>query len=251
MRSTDKVVLITGGAGAIARVTAQAFAAEGATVVLAGRDPARLADAVKDIQAEGGRADQVIADVTSPEDSARMVETTVQRHGGLHVAFNNAGIIGDFAPLADLDSAAWSAVMDVNLTGVFLSMKYEIAYMKEHGGGAIVNMASNIGAHRRLEGLAAYAASKAGVSALSRAAAREYAGDGIRVNALSPGASDTAMSYRPGETTADRDARLAPHIPLGRVGDPGEIAAAVLWLAGAESSFVAGHDLVIDGGVTA
>jgi NAD(P)-dependent dehydrogenase (short-subunit alcohol dehydrogenase family) len=251
MRFTDKVVLITGGAGAIARTTAQAFAAEGATVVLAGRDPARLADAVKHIQAEGGRADWVTADVTSPEDSARMVDATVQRHGGLHTAFNNAGIIGDFAPVADLDPASWSAVMDVNLTGVFLSMKYEIAYMKEHGGGAIVNMASNIGAHRRLEGLAAYATSKAGVSALSRAAAREYAGDGIRVNALSPGAGDTPMSYRPGESTADRDARIAPQIPLGRVGDPAEIAAAVLWLAGPESSFVIGHDLVIDGGATA
>ncbi|HLU71537.1 MAG TPA: SDR family oxidoreductase, partial [Nonomuraea sp.] len=131
------------------------------------------------------------------------------------------------------------------------TMKYEIAYMKEHGGGSIVNVASNIGAHLRIPGMAAYAASKAAVSVLSRAAALEYAADGIRVNAVSPGATDTTMTYLPGETTAERDARLGPSIPLGRVADPDEVAAAVLWLASGRSSFVLGHDLVVDGAASA
>jgi NAD(P)-dependent dehydrogenase (short-subunit alcohol dehydrogenase family) len=247
-RFTDKVVLITGGAGVLARATARAFADEGATVVLAGRGEAELAEAAKEI---GDRADTVVADVTSSADVARMVETVVRRHGGLDVAFNSAGIFGGAAPVADLDEGTWAAVLEVNLTGVFLSMKHEIAHMKAAGGGAIVNMASNIGAHGRRPGLAAYAASKAGVSVLTRTAAREYAADGIRINAVSPGASDTPMSYRPGETREDRDARVRGAVPAGRVGDPAEVAAAVLWLASPEAGFVVGHDLVVDGGATA
>ncbi|WP_049572798.1 SDR family NAD(P)-dependent oxidoreductase [Nonomuraea sp. SBT364] len=251
MRFNGKVVLITGGAGAIAGATAQAFASEGAMVVLAGRDPGKLTEAVKRIEAEGGSADWVTADVTSPDDAARMVATTAGRHGGLDVAFNNAGILGATGPLADVDPGSWSSLMDANVTGVFLSMKYEIAHMRAHGGGAIVNMASNIGAHRRLAGLGAYAVSKAAVSALSRAAALDHAADGVRVNAISPGPIDTPMSLRPGETRQDRDARMAAHIPAGRVGETAEIAAAVLWLAAPESAFVLGHDLVADGGATA
>jgi len=247
-RFTDKVVLITGGAGALARATARAFADEGATVVLAGRDEAELAAAAKET---GDRADTVVADVTSSTDVARMVQTVVERHGRLDVAFNSAGIFGGAAPVADLDEKTWAAVLDVNLTGVFLSMKHEIAHMKAAGGGAIVNMASNIGAHGRRPGLAAYAASKAAVSVLTRTAAREYAADGIRINAVSPGASDTPMSYRPGESREDRDARVRGAVPAGRVGDPAEVAAAVLWLASPEAGFVVGHDLVVDGGATA
>ncbi|MEU4571205.1 SDR family oxidoreductase [Nonomuraea sp. NPDC023979] len=250
-RFDGKIVLITGGAGAIAGVTARAFAAEGATVVLAGRDAARLTEAAKRVQAEGGRADWVTTDVTSADDAARMVATTVERHGGLDVAFNNAGVLGAVGPLADVDPAAWSSLMDANVTGVFLSMKAEIAHMRAHGGGAIVNMASNIGAHRRLPGLGAYAVSKAAVSALSRAAALDHAADGVRVNAISPGPIDTPMSMRPGETAEDRDARMAAQLPIGRVGRTEEIAAAVLWLAAPESAFVLGHDLVADGGASA
>jgi NAD(P)-dependent dehydrogenase (short-subunit alcohol dehydrogenase family) len=247
-RFTDKVVLITGGAGALARATARAFADEGATVVLAGRDATALAEAAKEI---GERADTVVADVTSSTDAARMVETVVKRHGHLDVAFNSAGIFGGGAPVGEFDEKLWNSVLEVNLTGVFLSMKHEIAHMKAHGGGVIVNMASNIGAHGRRPGLAAYAASKAGVSVLTRTAAREYAAVGIRINAVSPGASDTPMSYRPGETREDRDTRVRGTVPAGRVGDPAEVAAAVLWLASPESAFVVGHDLVVDGGATA
>ncbi|MCF3172486.1 SDR family oxidoreductase [Streptomyces sioyaensis] len=250
-RFEGKVVLITGGAGAIARATAPAFAREGATVVLAGRDEDSLARAVKEIEADGGRADAVVADVTRPDDVARMVATAAERHGRLDIAFNSAGIFGKGAPVAELDHEVWQTVLNVNLTGMFLSMQHEIAYMKANGGGAIVNAASNIGAHGRRPGLAAYAASKAGVSVLTRTAARECIADGIRINAVSPGASDTPMSYRPGETREDRDARVRSAVPAGRVSEPREVADAVLWLASDEAGFVVGADLVVDGGATA
>lgn len=249
MRFTGKVVLITGGGGGIGRATAHAFAAEGATVVLAGRDVTTLADAIKAIGP--GTADHVVADVSDAGSAARMVETVVARHGGLHVAVNNAGIIGGVGPAADIDPAAWDDVLRVNLTGVFLSMKHEIAHMRGHGGGAIVNVASNIGAHGRRPGMAAYAASKAGVSVLTRTAALDHIADGVRVNAVSPGASDTPMSLRPGETPAERAERMRAAAPSGRVADTSEVAEGILWLASDAASHVAGHDLVIDGGVTA
>ncbi|MBO2459230.1 SDR family NAD(P)-dependent oxidoreductase [Actinomadura violacea] len=250
-RFTDRVVLVTGGAGVIGRVTARAFAAEGATVVLAGRDETALARAAEEIRAAGGRADHVVADVTVAGDAAAMVAAVTDRHGGLHVAVNNAGIVDGVGPVADIDDDAWRKVIDVNLTGVFLSMKHEIAHMRAHGGGVIVNIASNIGAHGRRPRMAAYAASKAGVSVLTRTAAIDHIADGVRVNAVSPGASDTPMSLRPGESRAERDARLKASIPIGRPSDPSEVAEAVLWLASDESAYLVGHDMVIDGGTTA
>jgi NAD(P)-dependent dehydrogenase (short-subunit alcohol dehydrogenase family) len=164
---------------------------------------------------------------------------------------NAAGVFGKGAPVADLDVDTWMNTLNVNLTGVFLCMKYEIAHMKDHGGGAIINIASNIGAHGRRPGLSAYASSKAGVSVLTQTAAREYMADNIRINAISPGASDTPMSYRPGESKEDRDVRVRAVTPAGRVADPAEVAAAAVWLASDEASFVVGHDLVVDGGTTA
>ena len=247
-RFAGKVVLVTGGGSGIGRATARAFAGEGATVVVAGRDGQRLASAVAEI---GGDASAVTVDVTDSADVARMVETIVARHGGLDVAFNNAGILGAPAPAADLGEDDFGAVLGTNVTGTWLCLKHEVAHMRAHGGGAIVNMASNIGAHGRLPNMAAYAASKAAVSALTRTAARDHIADGVRINAVSPGATDTDMSRRPGETDADRAARLKNAIPLGRVGATAEVAAAVLWLASDEAAFTVGHDLVVDGGATA
>ncbi|MFI0370940.1 SDR family NAD(P)-dependent oxidoreductase [Actinomadura sp. 1N219] len=248
MTFDGSIVLITGGAGGIGRSIAHAFARGGATVVLAGRDATALAEAAKEI---GPCADHVIADVTDPSAVARMVETVAARHGGLHVAVNNAGIFGAAGPLADVDEAAWDDVLAVNLTGVFLSMKHEIAHMRGHGGGAIVNISSNIGAHGRRPGLAAYAASKAAVSVLTRAAALDHVAEGIRINAVSPGATDTPMSLLPGETRAQRAERMRTAAPSGRVADTSEVAETVLWLASDASSHVVGHDLVVDGGATA
>jgi NAD(P)-dependent dehydrogenase (short-subunit alcohol dehydrogenase family) len=246
-----KVVLVTGGGSGIGRATALAFAGEGATVVVAGRGEEGLAGTVERIEAAGGTASSVIADVSVAADVRAAVEAAVGRHGGLHVAVNNAGIVGRPGPVADLDEEVWASVIGTNLTGTWLSMKYEIAHMREHGGGVIVNVASNIGFHGRRPGMAAYASSKAAVSVLTRTAARDHVGDGIRINSVSPGATDTSMSRRPGETDADRDERLRAVVPLGRVGATEEVANAVLWLASDSSSFAVGHDLVLDGGATA
>jgi len=249
-RFTGKTVLITGGGSGIGRATALAFASEGAAVAVAGRRREPLDQTVRLIKDAGGRASAVTADVSSPTDAARLVAATADRHGGLHIAFNNAGII-EAGPLADMAQAAWDRQVAVNLTGVFLAMKHEITHMRASGGGVIINTASNLGAHMRLPFLGAYAATKAAVSALTRAAAREYIADGIRINAISPGPIDTPMSLRPGETDADRDKRLAGALPAGRAGTVAEAAAAVLWLASPEAGFTVGHDLVIDGGATA
>ncbi|HEY8480964.1 MAG TPA: glucose 1-dehydrogenase [Spirillospora sp.] len=248
-RFSGKVVLVTGGGSGLGRVTALAFAREGATVVVAGRRAPALDETVTLIEDEGGRASAVPADVTSSEDAARLVSTTVERHGGLHIAFNNAGIV-EAGPLAEMDEAAWDRLLAVNLTGVFLCMKHQIAHMRAHGGGVIVNTSSAVGAHRRVPSLGAYGATKAAVGALTRTAAMEYAGDGIRINAISPGPLDTPMSLRPGETEADRAGRLRNELPAGRVGDLSEAASAVLWLASPEAAFTVGHDLVVDGGAS-
>jgi NAD(P)-dependent dehydrogenase (short-subunit alcohol dehydrogenase family) len=249
-RFAGKVVLVTGGGSGIGRATARAFAREGATVVVAGRGLEALEATVALIAKDGGRGSAVATDVSRSEEVARLVDTTVERHGGLHVAFNNAGVLAA-GSVADIDEADWNETVAVNLTGVWLAMKHEIKHMREHGGGVIVNTASNIGAHVRRPFFGAYAASKAAVSVLTRTAAREYAGDGIRINAISPGPIDTAMSLRPGESPEDRAARLADTLPAGRVGTIEEAAAAVLWLASDESGFTVGHDLVLDGGATA
>ncbi|MEW2358349.1 SDR family oxidoreductase [Spirillospora sp. NPDC029432] len=247
---TGKVVLITGGGSGIGRATALAFARGNATVVVSGRTPGPLAETVALIEKDGGRAEAVPADVSNARDVQNLVDATVRNHGGLDIAFNNAGAFAA-APVADMDEDAWNALLATNITGVFLPMKYEIAHMRENGGGVIVNTSSNIGAHQRLPGTGAYAATKAAVSALTRTAALENIAAGVRVNAVSPGPIDTTMSLRPGETEAQRADRMKTATPIGRVGTTEETAATVLWLASPASSYVVGHDLVIDGAATA
>lgn len=249
-RFTGRTALITGGGSGIGRAAALAFAAEGAAVTVVGRGEEPLARTVELIEAQGGKANAVAADVTRGADMAAAVREAVSQHGGLDIAFNNAGVLTR-GRLADLDEEAWSTALAVNVTGVWLSMKYEIAHMRANGGGVIVNMASVLGAHHRIPGLGAYIAAKAAVSALTRTAALEHIADGIRINAISPGSTDTSMSLLPGETEDGRAARLATAVPIGRVGALAEITSAVLWLASPESGFTVGHDLVIDGGASA
>ncbi|WP_445529891.1 SDR family NAD(P)-dependent oxidoreductase [Streptomyces cyslabdanicus] len=246
-----KVALVTGAGSGIGRTSARAFAARGATVVVADLDAGNAAQTVKLIERGGGRASAVTVDVTDSASVQSMVDTAVSRHGGLHIAHNNAGVFTGLGPLADLDEGQWHAQLAVNLTGVMLAMKYEIRHMRDNGGGVIVNAASNIGDHVRYPGTGAYAASKAAVSTLTRAAALDHIKDGIRINAVSPGASNTSMTFMPGESEAERAARLNGTIPLGRLAETDEIVASVLWLASEESSFVVGHDLVTDGGASA
>jgi NAD(P)-dependent dehydrogenase (short-subunit alcohol dehydrogenase family) len=251
-RFAEKVVLITGAAGALGRAAALGFAREGATVAaVTGRDATGLKETVRLAEEAGGRAEAFIADVTRPAEVAELVRSVVARCGGLDVAVNNAGIFGTFAPVADYPEDVWERVLAVNLTGVFLCMKHEIAYMREHGGGTIVNTSSNLGAHWRLPGASAYVAAKAGVSALTRNAAREHIADNIRINAISPGPIDSPMSLRSGETPAERAERMSTALPIGRVATPDEIANAIRWLASPEAAFVVGQDHVIDGGATA
>jgi NAD(P)-dependent dehydrogenase (short-subunit alcohol dehydrogenase family) len=250
-RFSGKVALVTGGGTGIGRAVAQALAREGAAVVVTGRAVAPLDGTVALIEDHGGRATAITADVTRSGDLARLVAQTAARYGGLDIAVNSAGVLTALGPVGDVDEAQWERLVAVNLTGTLLSMTHEIGYMRAHGGGAIVNIASNIGAHRRVPGLGAYVAIKAAVSALTRNAALDHIGEGIRINSVSPGPVDTPMSLRAGETTADRATRMVTQSPIGRVGSLDEIAAAVLYLASAEAGYAVGTDLVLDGGAAA
>ncbi|MFD5646591.1 SDR family NAD(P)-dependent oxidoreductase [Streptomyces anulatus] len=251
-RFTGKAVLVTGAGSGIGRAVALAFAAEGASVVAAGRTTASLDETVALIEKEGGSAVAVTADVTRSEDVRTLVRRTVEHFGSLDVAVNNAGVFRGGAPVADLPEDDWRTLLDINVTGVFLALQAEIARMREQPtGGAIVNIASNLGAHSRIPGVAGYLTTKAAVSALTRAAALDHIADGIRINAVSPGATATTMSLLPGETEAGRAARMKDASPLGRVSSTAEVAAAVLYLASPDAASVVGSDLVIDGGASA
>lgn len=251
-RFTGKSVLVTGAGSGIGRAIALAFAAEGAAVTVAGRSAAPLDETVELIEKEGGRAFAVTADVSRSEDVRAMVRRTVEQFGSLDVAVNNAGVFRGGGPVADLAEEDWRSMLDINLTGVLLSLQAEIAAMREQpAGGAIVNISSNLGAHTRIPGVAGYLTTKAAVSALTRAAALDHIADGVRINAVSPGASATTMSLRPGETEAGRAARMKGESPLGRVSSTAEVAAAVLYLASPDAASVVGADLVIDGGSAA
>lgn len=250
MRFAGKVVLVTGGGSGVGRAVALGFAREGATVVVAARGRKALEQTVKLAEAEGARAAALPVDVTVSAEVARLVGEIVRRYGRLDIAVNNAGAF-TAGPVAELAEEDWKRVIEVNATGVFLAMKHEIAAMRAQGGGVIVNIGSNIGAHLRVPGLAAYAASKAAVSALTRTAALECIAENIRINAVSPGALDAPMSLRPGETAAERAARVRDRIPIGRVGTLDEITGTVLWLASDEAGYAVGLDLVLDGGAAA
>ncbi|GAB3558480.1 NAD(P)-dependent dehydrogenase (short-subunit alcohol dehydrogenase family) [Actinopolyspora lacussalsi] len=250
-RFEGKVVFITGAGSGLGRRSALSFAAEGATVVAAGRDDEKTARTVEMIEENGGEASAVNVDVTDSASVSDGLETVVRRYGSLDIAHNNAGVFPEPGAFADTAESTWHSAIAVNLTGVALCMKHEINHMREHGGGAIVNVGSNIGDHARFGGVGPYVASKAGVSNMSRSAARDHIRDGIRINVVSPGASDTDMTFLPGETAEQRSVRLTGGIPAGRLADPDEIVAAVLWLASDEASFVVGHDLVVDGGASA
>ncbi|MGA6174032.1 SDR family NAD(P)-dependent oxidoreductase [Streptomyces sp. NPDC012600] len=250
-RFTSTTVLVTGAGSGLGRAIALAFAAEGASVVAAGRTAASLDETVALIEAAGGTAAAVTADVTNSDQVRALVRESVDRFGGLDIAVNNAGILRGIGPVGEVSEEDWDAVLRTNVTGVWLAMKHEIAHMKENGGGAIVNISSNLGAHLRIPNAAAYITSKAAVSTLTRAAALDHIHQGIRINAVSPGASAAPMSLLPGESEGDRAERMKSENPLGRVAEAEEVAAAVLYLASPAAGAVVGSDLVIDSGASA
>jgi NAD(P)-dependent dehydrogenase (short-subunit alcohol dehydrogenase family) len=248
-RFSGRTTLVTGAGSGIGRAIALAFAAEGAHVVVAGRRREPLDETAALIEERGGKALVVTADVSNPADAEDLVRAAVDPFGSLDVAVNNAGVFRGGQPLADLPEADWHTQLDINVTGVFLSLRAQIRQMRtQPSGGAIVNVSSTFGPHTASPGAAAYSASKAAVTALSRGAALDHIRDGVRVNVVSPGATDTPMSLRPGETAAERTDRVKASLPLGRISATREVAAAVLYLASDDAASLVGTDLVVDSG---
>lgn len=246
-----KVALVTGAAGGIGLATARAFAQAGAAVVLADRDASRIAEAAAVLCAAGHRASAIECDVTDAAAVERLLGRSIETYGRLDAAFNNAALNCASATFLDTEDATFERIIDVNLRGVWYCMRAELRRMRAQGGGAIVNCAS-VGGLKGSKGRSAYSASKHAVIGLTRSAAIDHAADGIRINAVCPGIVDTPMLdvVAPGRDPAVRR-QMAAQSPLGRLGEAAEIAAAVLWLCGPDASFVQGHAMVVDGGLTA
>ena len=247
-RFANKVVLVTGAGSGIGRAAAILFAAEGAKLVVADFSIEGGEATVAQIKAAGGEASFVQADVSKSADVQAMVDFTVKTYGRLDIAFNNAGISHVSAPLADVPEDVYDRVMGINAKGVFLCMKYEIPVMLAQGCGAIINTAS-VGAHVAAAGIGAYNGSKHAVVGLTKSAAIEYASQGIRINCISPAATQTAMLAN---WTKDPEVvkMLNSIHPIGRFAAPEEMARAVMFLASDDASFVIGHSLLVDGGLT-
>jgi NAD(P)-dependent dehydrogenase (short-subunit alcohol dehydrogenase family) len=244
---SGKVALITGGSRGIGRATGLLFAQSGAKVVIGDVDPAGE-EIVETIKRDGGEAIFVKTDVSDESEVKNLIATAVKTYGGLDCAFNNAGVLPATVTLADMDQATFDRTLAVDLKGVFLCMKYEIGHMLHSSGGAIVNNASIAGMIAE-PGISAYIAAKHGVIGLSKAAAVEYANQGIRINALAPGLVNTAMT-KAWFDDPNMSAYFLANTPIGRVSQPAEIASMVLFLCSDFASFAVGQTFVIDGGYT-
>ena len=241
----EKVALVTGGGSGIGRATCELFAQRGARVAVCDVSTDGGEHTVEMLRDAGGEAEFFQVDVTDEQQVGQMVDDVVARFGALDMAYNNAGVEGMRVRLHETPTEHWRKVMSINVDGVFFCLKYELAYMVAHGGGAIVNASSTFGLAGGAGG--PYPASKHAIVGLTKSVALDYALDDIRVNSVHPGAIETPMIDRLRMDPVLGSALATMH-PMGRMGQPGEIAEAVVWLCSDAASFVTGHTMVIDGG---
>jgi NAD(P)-dependent dehydrogenase (short-subunit alcohol dehydrogenase family) len=247
MRLKDKVALVTGGASGIGKATAELFAREGARVAVADYS-ADGRDTVQAIKTAGGDAIFVSVDVSNSGQVTKMVEAALQAYGRIDILFNGAGILY-YGTLLETDEQAWNRVISINLGGTYLCCRAVLPHMIRQGGGSIINVASTVGAHDACANAVAYVTSKGGVTLFTKAVAIDHAKQGVRVNALVPGATDTPMIRK--AIAPDVLEALAASHPIGRLGRPEELAKAALFLASDDASFVTGTAMYVDGGQAA
>jgi NAD(P)-dependent dehydrogenase (short-subunit alcohol dehydrogenase family) len=241
-----KIALVTGASSGIGRASAKLFAQEGASLVVTARRQRELDMLVEEIESEGGRAVAHAGDIRDEIHARTLVEIAIERFGGLDIAFNNAGTIGEMVPAPTLSLQSWNETLDTNLTSAFLGAKYQIPAMRVRGSGSIIFTSTFVGHTVGLPGMAAYAASKAGLVGLVQVLAAEHALAGIRINALLPGGTDTPMAPPAPEHRAFAEGLHA----MKRLAQPEEIARAALFLASDASSFATGSAMLVDGGVS-
>jgi NAD(P)-dependent dehydrogenase (short-subunit alcohol dehydrogenase family) len=243
----NKVAIVTGASSGIGRATAKLFAEEGAKVIVAARRQAELDALVAEIADADGTAVALAGDVRDEDYAKALVDLAVERFGGLDIAFNNAGAVGQMGPISELSTEGWRETLDTNLTSAFLGAKYQVPAMVERGGGSLIFTSTFVGHTIGMPGMTSYAASKAGLIGLTQVLAAEYGPKGVRVNALLPGGTDTpSATFKTPESRAFVEGLHA----LKRVAAPEEIARSAFYLASSASSFTTGTALLADGGVS-
>jgi NAD(P)-dependent dehydrogenase (short-subunit alcohol dehydrogenase family) len=248
-RLQNKIALITGASAGIGRATAKLFASEGAKLVVGARRKSELDSLVTEIEGSGGQAAALAGDVRSEDYAKALVALAAERFGRLDIAFNNAGTLGESGPSTSVSKTGWNDTIAINLTGSFLGAKHQIAEMLKHGGGSVIFTSTFVGHTFAFPGVAAYAASKSGLIGLTQALAAEFGPQGVRVNAILPGAVDTDM-YRTMNNTSESQAFITQLHALKRVATAEELARSVLYLASDDSAFVTGTASLVDGGAS-